>query len=268
MTERVAIGLAALGHILLLGLLSLGLARAFEPSDMAPDVTPVEMVDIADAATVTKMPEPSMAAAPRDAGAPAAAQMVPDAPLTPVAAAETPDRVSDVAAQDAIAATPAVPVKPQAAPAKRESLDMGALASLIDKALPDAPVKPRDPSGFAKSIEQAIPRGARVSPRQMATLEQAIRAQVAPCWNPPTGGADVAGMTVVLKIRLNRDGSVVGAPEFVSQTGATEGNQAYARAFVETARRAVLRCAPLSLPADMYSYWREFELNFDPRLMT
>ena len=45
-------------------------------------------------------------------------------------------------------------------------------------------------------------------------------------------------------------------------------NQAYARAFVETARRAVLRCAPLELPDDLYSYWREFELNFDPRLMT
>ena len=57
-------------------------------------------------------------------------------------------------------------------------------------------------------------------------------------------------------------------PEFVSQTGASAGNQAYARAFVETARRAVLRCAPLELPDDLYSYWREFELNFDPRLMT
>ena len=69
-------------------------------------------------------------------------------------------------------------------------------------------------------------------------------------------------------VRLNRDGSVAGAPEFVSQTGATAGNQAYARAFVETAKRAVLRCAPLQLPDDLFPYWKEFELNFDPRLMT
>jgi hypothetical protein len=102
----------------------------------------------------------------------------------------------------------------------------------------------------------------------MATLEAAIRAQIAPCWNPPVGGQDVRNMTAVLRIRLNRDGSVASPPEFVSQTGATEANAAYARAFVETARRAVLRCAPLDLPAELYGEWREFELNFDPRMLT
>lgn len=273
MTERGAIGLAALGHLLLLAALSVGLARSLPPDPASADITPVEFVEIGAETTVTRPPEPSLEAAPRDPGPPPPPE--PEAlPAPPVPAPPVPQPapapVEDVAAQDAVAEPRAAP--PRRAPARpappAKSFDAGAMAALIDKSIPDAPVRPRDPSAFAKSIEQAIPRGARISPRAMATLEQAIRAQIAPCWNPPIGGADVQGMTVVLKIRLNRDGTVLGQPEFISQTGATAGNQAYARAFVETARRAVLRCAPLDLPDDLYSYWREFELNFDPRLMT
>ena len=77
----------------------------------------------------------------------------------------------------------------------------------------------------------AIPKGARLDARATASLEAAIRSQIAPCWNPPIGGADVKKMTVVLRIELQRDGSVIGRPTVVSQTGATAGNADYARAF-------------------------------------
>lgn len=272
MTERQALMLAAGLHLGLLLLLSLGLARTLSPSVTDPDVTPVELVDIGAEARVTEPPKPSMEAAPREPGPPAAAPEptplpAPLAPAPPVAKpAPAPD---DTSPQDAIAeeARPAPPRRAPAPAKARPDFDAGQMATLIDKSKPEGP-KPRDTSAFAKSIEQAIPKAARLSPIAMATLEQAIRAQIAPCWNPPIGGADVQGMTAVLKIRLNRDGSVAAPPEFVSQTGATAGNQAYARAFVETARRAVLRCAPLDLPDDLYPHWREFELNFDPRLMT
>jgi len=274
MSERGALVLAAGAHVLLLGALSFSLSQALPPLDAALDSTPIEFVEIGDLPTVTTLPKPSLEAAPRDPGPPAPAELAPDMlteapPLPP-----PPDPVAtmaDTAAQDAIAPEKIAPppqAKRQLRETQRDSFDAGALASLIDKSIPDAPVKPKDTSAFAKSIEAAIPKGAKVSPRAIATLEQAIRSQIAPCWNPPSGGADVQAMTAVLRIRLNKDGSVAAAPEFVSQTGATAGNQAYARAFVETARRAVLRCAPLTLPADMFGYWQEFELNFDPRLMT
>lgn len=272
MTEARALILAAGLHLLLLLGLSLGLANHIPRFDSEPDVTPVEFVSIADMAQVTKPPEPSMEAAPREAGAPPAADLVAPTPPTamPPAPPEPKVQADDTAPQDAIAEEVAKspPAKAAAQKAKPKTFDAGSMAALIDKSKPDAPVKPRDTSKFAKSIEQALPKQSRISPIQAATLEQAIRAQIAPCWNPPIGGADVAGMTTVLRIKLNSDGSVSAPPEFVSQTGASAGNQAYARAFVETARRAVLRCAPLELPADLYSYWREFELNFDPRLMT
>lgn len=272
MTERGALLAAGGMHVALLLALSLGISQALPNRDMSPDVTPIEYLEIGPEPTATKVPQPSMEAAPRDPGPPPASDLA-DAPIMPLAPAPpvvTPvPAPDDTAPQDAIAQEVRKAPPPRAAPSKaKSSFDPGAMAALIDKSIPDAPVRPRDTSAFAKSIEQAIPKGARISPRQVATLEQAIRAQIAPCWNPPIGGADVSDMTVVLKIRLNNDGTVASPPEFVSQTGASAGNQAYARAFVETARRAVLRCAPLDLPADLYAHWREFELNFDPRLMT
>ncbi|MGQ5702694.1 TonB C-terminal domain-containing protein [Sandaracinobacteroides sp. A072] len=280
MTEKGALAVAGGLHLLLFAALSLGLAQALPPMNDNSDSIPIEFVEIAETAAVTTPPRPSMEAAPRETGeTPPAPQPEPappppvPAPPAPPAPAVEPVRQApaDTAPQDAIAEERRPPAPPRAAqrkPAPPAKFDAGAMAALIDKSLPEAPQRPRDTSAFARSIEQAIPKGARLSPVAMATLEQAIRAQIAPCWNPPIGGADVAGMTAVLKIRLNRDGTVAGAPEFVSQTGATAGNQAYARAFVETARRAVLRCAPLRLPDDLFPYWREFELNFDPRMMT
>ena len=65
-------------------------------------------------------------------------------------------------------------------------------------------------------------------------------------------------------IAINRDGSIAGRPGLVGQTGVTGANAAYARAFAEAAARAVLRCAPLKLPADQYDQWKAVEINFDP----
>lgn len=168
-------------------------------------------------------------------------------------------------------AEPAKPAPEAAAAAKKkaaERLDAQELSTLIDKSLPKATRKPLNTSDFAKSIEKALPQGAKLDARATATLEQAIRAQIAPCWNPPLGGEGVGKMTVVLSIQLDRSGRVVGTPEVVSQTGVTPGNQTYARAFADSARRAVLRCAPLELPAEYFDAWKLFELNFDPSLMT
>lgn len=272
MTERGAIGWAAVGHLLLLALLSLGLARAWAPSRDIADVTPVEFVDIGAATTVTERTPPPPEAAPREVGTPTPAEeLVPDpAPPVPTPPVESVARqVADTTAQDAIAAevaaTPPPRTRPAPSPPARREFDAGQLAALIDKALPEGP---RQPRALNAARDGKASADAPISAIQMATLQQAIRGQIAPCWNPPVGGADVADMTVVLTIRLNRDGSVAGTPQLVSQTGATDGNSAYARAFVEAARRAVLRCAPLQLPADLYRHWAAFELNFDPKLMT
>jgi len=265
MTERQALVGAGVAHLLLFAALSFALQFSQHPLPMIEDAVPVEVVEIADAPRVTEAPKPSIKAAPQETVAPA-----PPEPSPPEPKAETPPP------------EPAPEPRPEPKPLdtrklasvidksvpKEKPLDSQKLANLIDKALPKAKVKPLDISSLATSIQAATPKQATVDPRAAETLAQAIRAQVAPCWNPPIGGADVRRMTVVLRADFDRDGMVIGRPSVVSQTGGTAGNAAYARAFADTAVRAVLRCSPLKLPPKLFDLWKSVEINFDPDQMT
>jgi len=276
MTEGRALILTGVAHLALLAGLSLTWSMQQSSFPSFSEAVPVEVVDISDVPRITEPPKPSMAAAPQEMAEDAAPEISPaEAAAVEPAPAPEPERLSPV---------PAIDAKPKPEPKKQEPAKAEAkpkavkkadtateaqeLSSLIDKALPKARRRPVDTSDFAKSIEKSLPKGARLDARATATLEQAIRAQVAPCWNPPIGGEDVRSMTVLLRIQLNRGGAVIGAPEVLDQTGVTAGNQAYARAFAESARRAVIRCSPLQLPAEYFDSWKLFELNFDPSKMT
>ena len=264
MTERQALLGAGAAHILLFAALSIGWQWSQKPLAMADEMIPVEFVDLADAPRVVEKPKPSMEAAPQETSAPepVEAKLEP-APPTPTEAIPLPDVKPEPEKK------PVKPVKPAEKPkVDAKPMDMSSLANLIDKALPKAKVKPLDTSKLATSIEAATPKAAKIDPRAAATLAQAIQAQVAPCWNPPIGGADVKNMTVVIRADYGRDGRVIGQPGIVSQTGVTAGNADYSRAFAETARRAVLRCSPLKLPANMFDMWKSVEINFDPKSMT
>jgi hypothetical protein len=275
MTEGRALILTGAAHLALLAGLSLTWSMQQSSFPSFNEAVPVEIVDISDLPRITEPPKPSMDAAPQEMVEAAAPELSP----TDAAAAEP-----DQPAPQPLSPVPALDAKPKAEPKKPDAAksaakpkavkkaerpaDLQELANLIDKSLPKAQRKTLDASDFAKSIEKALPKGARLDARATATLEQAIRAQVAPCWNPPIGGEDVRNMTVLLRIQLDKGGAVIGVPEVLDQTGVTPGNQAYARAFAESARRAVIRCAPLKLPAEYFDAWKLFELNFDPSKMT
>ena len=235
MTERQALIGAGVAHIMLFAALSIGWTWSQQALPPADEMIPVEFVEIADAPRVTEAPKPSMEAAPQETTAPAPAQAATPEPMA------VPDAVPP-------------PEKPKEAPKKTEA--------------PPADAKPLDMSKLATTIEAAAPRAVAIDPRAAATIAQAIRAQVAPCWNPPIGGADVRRMTVLIRADFSRDGRLIGVPTIVSQTGVTVGNADYSRAFAETARRALLRCSPLKLPAKQYDLWKSAEINFDPESMT
>jgi outer membrane biosynthesis protein TonB len=258
-SERQALIGAGIFHLILLAALSIGWQMQQAPLAPAEEMIPVEIVEIAAAPRVREAPAPSIKAAPQDSTA---------APTPP-----TPSPPAPTVADDTIPlpeAKPAPKPTPPTAKARPDAkpLDTSLLSNLIDKALPKAKVKPLDTSDLATKIAAATPKTARIDPRAAATLAQAIRAQVAPCWNPPIGGADVKKMTVVIRADYGRDGRVIGTPTVASQTGATAANTDYARAFAETARRAVLRCSPLTLPPKLYDLWKSAEINFDPESMT
>lgn len=275
MTEGRAIILAGVAHLALLAGLSLtwSMQQASLPSFQDP--IPVEVVEVSDLPRITEPPKPSMKAASQETVEAAAPEIAPEeATPPPEPEKPTPQPVAEAPAPKAPAKVEPKPepkpTKPKAEAATaakkkaQERLDAQELSSLIDKSLPKARRKPLDTSDFAKSIEKALPKGAKLDARATATLEQAIRGQIAPCWNPPLGGEGKT--TVVLSIQLDRTGRVVGTPEVVGQTGAA--NPAFAKAFADSAKRAVLRCSPLELPAEYYDAWKLFELNFDPTMMT
>lgn len=92
-----------------------------------------------------------------------------------------------------------------------------------------------------------------------------VRRQLKPHWKSPTG-ADVELLRTTLSVRLNRDGSLSGAPELVSQSGVNDSNRAQARLHVDQAIKAVRLAAPFKLPADFYDAWRDIRPTFDRRL--
>lgn len=259
--ERISIAGAAVAHLLLLAGLSLAWANSERVMPAPTDAVPVELVTIADAPRVTEPPKPSIEAAPQEPAA---------APEPTPEAAPAPEPVKADAVPPPEPTKPKPETKPKAPPTKAppSPLDTSTLANVIDKALPKAKTKPLDTSKLAKELSTATPARATIDPRAAATLAQAIRAQVAPCWNPPVGGRDVRKMTVLVRVEYGRDGRVIGQPQAGTPTGATAANADFARTFAETARRAVLRCQPLKLPADLYDLWANVEINFDPEEMT
>lgn len=261
MTEGRAIWLAGTAHLALLAALSLSWAMASKDLPQIVESVPVEIVQIDDVPRVTEPPKPSMDAAPQQTVEAAAPEPEP----VPEKIVEPPPPV--------LADVPAPEVKPKPQPkveAKKvapKKFEAQELANLLDKALPPAKVKPLDTSAFAKSIEKSLPKGVQIDARATATLAQAISQQVRPCWNLPMGGKDVAGINTVLHIRFARTGAVIGQPAVVSQSGVTGLNASYAKPMADAAKRAVLRCAPLKLPPELYEAWNDIEFNFDPSQM-
>jgi hypothetical protein len=251
-TEKRAVMIAGTAHLVLVAALSLTWGLANRDLPAITESVPVDFVDIADLPKVTRLPEPSIAAAPRET------VEAPDAPV--------PDQTKDVPPPDEISQKEALPPpdakpKEQPKPAKKRPQE---LSNLVDKALAEAPRRTK-PSDFAKSIAEAIPVNARIDARTAATLAQAIRERIYKCWDPNAGGADARTIKTLLRVDVARDGTVVGRPLLVRQTGVTGSNAAYAQVARDAAIRAVMNpaCSLAGLPPELYEGWKSFELNFD-----
>jgi hypothetical protein len=135
---------------------------------------------------------------------------------------------------------------------------------------PPAPQRPQQQDFDPTSILRDLSRQARVqppaqpSPQQAATAarrtpnapfdparplssaeEGSIRGHVEGKWNKDRGAKGIESFVVEIKVRVGQGGAVQGEPEIVSQSGSPAEPL---RAFVESARRAVLRSSPLPVP--------------------
>jgi len=304
MSERRALAGAGAAHLVLLAALSLGWTAMQKPQP-APDAVAVDLVDISDtpkaSAEVRKATAPP-AAAPTPLPAPAGGRVDPaPSPTLPPAGGGTaaqpqeegkpvPDDVPVPAAD-----TPAPQAKPKPAPRTKAAkaakadptpdqltraldrslapatkaqaqprADPAQLAALLDRTLGKVPTAAASSAPRAKPGPQqtAQPANAQLSPLAMATLSQAIAGKIARCWSILPGQQS---MTVDLNVRLARDGSLAGPITVMGVTGGA--NAAAERSFADSARRAVVACAPLhDLPPQSYALWREISpLHLDAK---
>lgn len=101
---------------------------------------------------------------------------------------------------------------------------------------------------------------------EQAALSQAINRQLKPHWSAPQG-VDAELLVTVLSFELNRDGSLRGTPQVVSQSGINASNRPQASLHAERAIRAVQLAAPFNLPEEYYDRWRRVsQWRFDRRL--
>ncbi|MDB5722796.1 MAG: hypothetical protein JWP15_3414 [Alphaproteobacteria bacterium] len=119
-------------------------------------------------------------------------------------------------------------------------------------------------------------RGTRLQPaersrpdraRVIAAIDSAA-AQIRRCYRHP--GVPSVGRSIAtrLRIHLSPDGSLSDVPAVIGQSGVTDTNRAFAARMAEAASQAVLRCAPLRLPPDLYTGgWDEIDLTFSPAML-
>lgn len=156
--------------------------------------------------------------------------------------------------------------KPTEPEKEKPKFDLNQIQALLDKR--QSP-ESADRVEARKRSEDAAPKrqqlAATASQMTMSEID-AIRAQIAKCWNLPAGAKDVENMRVQVRVYLRPDGSLERAPDLVDNP-LFAGDQFY-RTFAESARRAVQICTPLrGLPVEKYEHWRELTINFDPREM-
>lgn len=275
--EAAGLGVAVGGHVLLFGILSLGLIVApkiVPPVTQPIDISIVDEVGLADTAPNPSMIEPASSIAP-EIGPPVEApppepvtRPLPDpapAPPKPVPRVATPTPKPKPAPKVALAAPrPAPKVAPATPPRPRLALDL----SRPDAATPRGS---RLGADFRQGLSDRpnastaqTPRAA-AGPAVEASLAREVLRQLKPHWRAPTG-ADAEQLRTTLSIRLGRDGTV-GDVRVLDTTGVTDSNRGQVRLHQEAAVKAVRLAAPFVLPAELYDAWKVLEpVGFDKRL--
>ena len=108
-------------------------------------------------------------------------------------------------------------------------------------------------------------RQPRIAPEVVAKVTADAAAQVKRCYRAPKIMGEGRRITTRLHVRFAPDGSVVGLPTVVAQSGITPSNQLFANEMAQAAIASVVRCSPLRLPPELYEVgWNDFVLTFSP----
>jgi colicin import membrane protein len=215
-------------------------------TEVTPEPQPKQEVkpDPAPQTAVAETPEAESVKLPESAPSPESRPQPPQAQT-----AKAPDR------KDA-----EKPAKKEAAKPKSEEKEFSAdeVAALLNK-------EKAAGGGAKRSQDQAALGGDRTTGGSKLSQSEmdALRGQIQRCWNVPAGAMEAEGLKVSIQFRLDPSGAIEGSPEIISGGGSA----GVERAAAESARRAVLQCAPYNLPADKYDVWADVIVHFDPSEM-
>ena len=146
-------------------------------------------------------------------------------------------------------------------------------SSLLKNLKKSAPT-PTAPTEKKKSLVERAREAARnqstrdFDPNAAVTVSeiQAVRQQLAQCWNVAAGARRADALSVEIQMIMNPDATVRQARVVDASRMNTDP---YFRAAAESALRALGHpdCIPLKLPLDKYDVWKNFTFNFDPSKM-
>lgn len=280
--EKIGLGLAAAGHILLFGLLSVGFLSTPNPLKLESkpiDISLVDAISLKSAAPAATEPPASSQAPdtgpPEEAPPPAEAVAEPQ-PAPPVAqpAPAPPPRPAPVAKPEPPKPAPAKPSPAKPAPAKSATKAAPAPTKAAGTNPAAAKPKPRGSllgDDFRKSLavssekgQGQAPRAQAVSAQAVAGLADAIARQVQPCANRvPIPGPGANQIRSRLRLQMTRDGTLAARPALMGQTGVNGENQRYAQRVAELATAAIMQCSPYTLPAELYENgWKDIIINY------
>lgn len=261
--EGAGLTVALIGHIALFGVLSVGFLATPNPVKLKAqpiEVTLADKVALESAAPVVSSEDQKIDYAPEPApGAPA-----------PVPAEKQPE--PEIAKPDPAPAKPSPapnakpqpPAKPNKAPTnpntrpqpnRKPSLD-------LDSVMKDIGGGPKP-----NNAKNPNPPGATMSAAAAANIGSAIVRQVQPCADrqvSPGPGTD--RIRAVVRLQLNRDGSLAAPPRIVGHDGVDDDNQRYVARVDDAVRAIFAGCSPLrGLPLELYDVpngWKSFTLRY------
>lgn len=228
-----------------------------EPEEVAALPEPAEMeepVEAAEPLPETESPEALAPAEPEE-------NLVPENVPTPMARPAPPrppePEVTPEPEPEPVEPEPE-PQQAEASSSKDSDFDADQIAALLNQ-------QEASGGGQQRSQEQASLGGQTDMGGETLSQSEldALRGQIQRCWNIVPGMADGADVRVQVSMRLTIDGAIDGQPS-VTASGGSDTAQ---RTLSGSALRAVLRCAPYSLPAEKYDTWSQVVVNFDPSQM-
>jgi outer membrane biosynthesis protein TonB len=109
-----------------------------------------------------------------------------------------------------------------------------------------------------------------VAPTTSETLSlsdmDALKYQLAKCWNVPTGAMNAEDLIIDIRVEVNPDRTVKSAE--IVDTSRYSSDSFFAAA-ADSAKRALFnpQCTPLALPAEKYDVWKTLLIRFNPKDM-